>query len=224
MFNFLTKFPRGLKIIIFCVLLLSTLVSVPIIFSQPVRHAYQLLISRQIAKVVAPRFVFAGDSLTAYGDWGWMLARNPLSAANLAEPGASINEVAIQVMRARAYRADFLLVMAGTNDVILYHHTIEQIVCNYQYLLEKAPAEQRLIVTLIPYTSFPEYTDDIRAANSKIRTLSERKGAYIIDINTHLSTDGILNSSFTTDGVHFNKRAYQIWNNEILKKISRDVI
>jgi lysophospholipase L1-like esterase len=68
--------------------------------------------------------------------------------------------------------------------------------------------------------SFPEYTTDIRAANLEIRRLSERKGAHIIDINAYLSTNGILVNELTTDGVHFNERAYQIWSNEILKRIN----
>jgi lysophospholipase L1-like esterase len=218
--NSSAKFCRRLHIVTILLLFLAfSLVSMPIMLNQPVRRAYLLLIDRQIAKVVPPRYVFAGDSLTANGNWGWMLARNPLSAANLAEPGASINEVTVQVARAHAYHAEFLLVMAGTNDIVTYHHTLEQIVCNYRFLLDKAPTEQRLIVTLIPYTSFPEYTDDIRAANTEIRKLSERRGADIIDINSRLSRDGTLDKDLTTDGVHFNQRAYQIWSNEILKHI-----
>jgi lysophospholipase L1-like esterase len=213
------SFARYSQIITIFVLLAFTLVSMPIIFNQPIRHAYLLMIDRQIAKVLSPRFVFVGDSLTAQGNWGWMLARNPFSAANLAESGASINEVAAQVTKARSYRAEFLLVMAGTNDLLTYHHTLEQIVCNYGFLLEKVPAEQRLIVTLIPYTSFPEQTGLIRATNLEIRRLLERRGADIIDLNTYVSTNGILDKDVTTDGVHFNRRAYQIWSNEILKRI-----
>ena len=219
---FLSKFVRRSQIIaIFCFLLAFVIVSIPIIFSQPVRHSYLLMIERQIAKVTPPRFVFVGDSLTAQGNWGWMLARNPLSAANLAEPGASINEVAVQVTRAGNYHAEVLLVMAGTNDIVTYHHTLEQIVCNYQFLLEKVPTQLQLIVTLIPYTSFPEYTNNIRASNLEIMRLSERKGADIIDINSQLSNNGILDKDLTVDGVHFNRRAYQIWSNEILKRIKQ---
>ena len=106
MFN-LKKFARSSQIIaISCLLLAFTLVCAPIIFSQPIRHAYRQMIGRQIAKIMPARFVFAGDSLTADGNWGWMLARNPLSAANLAEYGASINEVAVQVAHAGAYPTD----------------------------------------------------------------------------------------------------------------------
>jgi alpha-glucosidase len=211
-------FPRPWQIVtIFCALLAFTLVSMPIIFNQPIRHAYLLMIDRQIAKVLPPRFVFVGDSLTAQGNWGWMLDRNPFSAANLAEPGASINEVAAQVTKARSYHADFLLMMVGTNDLLTYHHSLEQIVCNYGLLLEKVPTDQRLIVTLIPYTSFAEHTDMIRATNSEIRRLLEGRGADVIDLNTYISPNGILDKGLTTDGVHFNRRAYQIWSGEILK-------
>jgi hypothetical protein len=136
--TFLAKFvPRLQIIMIFCIVVAFTLVSIPIIFSQPIRHAYLLLIDRQLAKVVPPRFVFIGDSLTANGNWGWMLARNPFSAANLAEHGASINEVAVQIGRASAYHGEFLIVMAGTNEILTYHQTLEQIVCNYRFYLTR---------------------------------------------------------------------------------------
>jgi len=179
------------------------------------------MLDKQIAKIVPPRFVFAGDSLTAQGNWGWMLARNPFAAANLAENGASINDVAVQLGGARAYHAKFLFLMAGTNDLLTYHQTLEQIVCDYGSLLGKVPAEQRLIGALIPYTSFREHSDSIRAANIEIKRLLKQKGADIIDINSLLSTDGILDRESTTDGVHFNQRAYQIWSNEILKRIEQ---
>jgi hypothetical protein len=59
-------------------------------------------------------------------------------------------------------------VMAGTND-ILYHHGLEQIACNYRFLLEKAPSGQRLIVTLIPFMSLakPEKVPPICRAESE---------------------------------------------------------
>jgi hypothetical protein len=169
-------------------LLTFMLVSVPVIFSQPVRYAYLQMIHRQIAKVAPPQFVFVGDSLTAHGNWGWTLSRNPFAVANLAEPGASINEVAVQVGRARAYHGKFLLVMAGTNDI---RQPLEQIVCDFESLLGKVPEGQRLIVTLIPYTSFRDDAGNITAANVEIKRLSGQKGADIIDINSSLSTNGI---------------------------------
>jgi len=54
---------------------------VPVIFSQPVREAYLQIVNRQIAKIAPPEFVFIGDSLTANGNWRWLLSRNQFSAA-----------------------------------------------------------------------------------------------------------------------------------------------
>jgi lysophospholipase L1-like esterase len=208
---------------IFFVLVGFTLGSMPVILSQSVRNSYILMIDRQIRKVAPPKFVFAGDSLTRDGNWSRMLATNPLSTVNIAKGGALISDVADQVVIARSVPPEFLLVMAGTNDILTLR-TLDKIVCNYDFLLEKVPAEQRLIVTLIPYTLFPEYTNDIQAANSQIEKLAKRRNADIIDINTYISTNGILNKDLTVDGIHFSQRAYQIWSNEIRKLIKKEKV
>jgi lysophospholipase L1-like esterase len=209
---------RSQAIPIFFVLVGFTLGSMPVILSQSIRHSYMLMIDRQIRKVVPPKLVFAGDSLTRDGNWSAMLASNPLSTVNIAKGGALINDVVDQVIVARSVPPEFLLVMAGTNDILAYH-TLHKIVCNYDLLLEKIPAKQRLIVTLIPYTSFPQYIDNIRAANSEIEKLAKQKGAKIIDLNAFISTNGILDKDLTVDGIHFSQRAYQIWSKEINKII-----
>lgn len=208
------------QIAIIAVLILpSILISIPIVSSQPTRNAYLSFVRRQIAKIVRPRLVFAGDSLTANASWGWVFTGNPLYVVNLAEPGASIEEVGHQVTSARVYRAQILLVLAGTIDIVQNHRTVDQIVCSFTSLLDKVPASQRLIVTLIPYTSFPYDTEQIRAANVEIRKLSERRGADLIDINPEIATDGVLRTEFTRDGIHLTERGYQVWTGEISKHL-----
>ena len=220
--SFMPVFAKRLKSsAFFCALLTSILLVIPIIFSRPVRYAYSSLIDRQLAKVVSPQFVFAGDSLTADGNWGWLLTQNPFSAANLAKPGASINEVAVQVMKASAFRPQVLGISAGTNDVVTYKRKIKQIVCSYELLLDTIQAGQRTIVTLIPYTSFPEHSESILAANVEIRALTERGKFDVIDLNPLISTNGILDKEFTTDGVHFNQRGYEVWSIEIRKSLKQ---
>jgi lysophospholipase L1-like esterase len=191
---------------------------VPVIFSQPVREAYLQIVNRQIAKIAPPEFVFIGDSLTANGNWRWLLSRNPFSAVNLAEPGATINEVSVQLVKARAYHAEFLVVLVGSNDLLVLHRNVHQIVCNYASLLDNIPMGQKTLITLIPYTSFPNDSDLISEFNTEIVKLSNRSDWIVVDLNPYISKDAILLSSFTTDGVHFNERAYQIWRDEILKR------
>jgi lysophospholipase L1-like esterase len=213
---------RSRLITIGCVVLASVPFVVPIIFSQAVRQAYLQMIDRQIAKIAPPEFVFIGDSLTANSNWRWMLSNNPFTAINLAEPGATINEVSGQALKARVYHARFLIVLVGTNDLLTYHRNFHQIVCNYASLLDNIPKDQKAIITLIPYTSFSKDTGPISALNTEIVKLSEQSSSILLlDLNPYISTNGVLLNSFTTDGIHFNNRAYQIWRDEILKLIKK---
>jgi lysophospholipase L1-like esterase len=199
-----------------CVALAFIAISMPIVFSQPVRRAYVQMLDRQIAKRVPPDFVFVGDSLMANANWGWMLSKNPLSAVNLAEPGATIAEVSVQVTKAGVYHAPFLVLLVGTNDLRTYNRPFNQIVCSYTSLLENVPTKQQLIVTLIPYTSFSQDTEKISALNAEIAKLSVRHNAIIIDLNPYIASKGILLPGFTTDGLHLNRHAYQIWAEQLL--------
>jgi lysophospholipase L1-like esterase len=198
-----------------CVFAVLFAIIIPIIFSQPVRRAYLHMVDRQIAKRVPPEFVFVGDSLTENANWGWMLSRNPFAAVNLAEPGATIGGVSVQVNKARAFNAAFLMLLVGTNDLLMHHHPFSQIVCAYTYLLESAPTNSKLIITLIPYTSFPEHTREISALNSEIAELAKRKSAMLINLNPYIAPHGVLTANFTTDGIHFNREAYQIWADQL---------
>jgi lysophospholipase L1-like esterase len=205
-----------------CIVLAFVPFVVPIIFSQPVGQAYLQMIDRQMAKIAHPEFVFIGDSLTANGNWRWMLSNNPFTAVNLAESGATINEVSAQLLKARAYHARFLAVLAGTNDLITYHRNFHHIVCNYASLLANIPKGQQTIITLIPYTSFSIDSNQISALNTEIVKLSGQSSSnLLLDLNPYISTNGVLLPNFTTDGVHFNDRAYQIWRDEILKLIKK---
>jgi lysophospholipase L1-like esterase len=204
--------------IICCVVLALIPIFVPVIFSQPVREAYLQMVNRQIAKIAPREFIFIGGSFTANGNWRWLLSRNPFSAINLAESGATINEVSVQLVKARAYHAEFLVVLVGSNDLLVLHRNFHQIVCNYASLLDNIPMGQKPLITLIPYTSFPNDSGLISELNTEIVKLSNRSDWIVVDLNPYISKDAILLPSFTTDGVHFNERAYQIWRDEILKR------
>jgi hypothetical protein len=58
-------------------------------------------------------------------------------------------------------------------------------------------SEMRLIVTLIPYTSFREHTAKIQEAHLVIEQFSKSKRFDIVDINPERSADGVLKSEYT---------------------------
>jgi lysophospholipase L1-like esterase len=198
-------------------LLFSSAISIPVMCSEALRNAYVSTMYRQVAKVARPRFVFVGDSLTANCNWGWALARNPFSAVNLAEDGALIDQVALQITRGSGYAAEFLFVTAGTNDIVLFDRSVEQITERFEHLIEIAPDNLKLVVTLIPYVAAVSPTAKIRGANVEIRRLSAKKAAAVVDLNPLVAPDGALSSKFTTDGLHLNNLGYGIWANELRK-------
>lgn len=193
---------------------------VPVIWSQPVRDAYLLTLQRHFAPVMRPAFVFTGDSMTANTNWGWALARNPLAAVNLAEGGATIHQIAWQVSKAGNYHGEYLFVTAGTNDIFT-GRSLSQILSDFAFLLEQLPKGMKVIVTLIPYTSFPKHRDAIRTANSHLLTLiSNHDRVIVVDINPLISVDGILEAKYTVDGVHFNRAAYNVWAEQLRKALN----
>jgi len=171
--------PSGLKVnassalvarpaVLLSLLFIATCALVPIIWSQPLRNSYLLTLHRYIAKLTPPRFVFAGDSLTANANWGWAMTRNPFSAANLAEEGARVAEVASQVSKAKAYHAKILFVTAGTSDIVVDNRAVEQLASAFELLLRRVPSEMHLVMIFIPYTSFREHTVKIQEANLSV--------------------------------------------------------
>ena len=195
---------RRFPAVFLCALFASFLISAPVIWSHSLRNAYLLTLHRHLAALIPPLFVFTGDSLTANIDWGWALARNPLAAVNLAEDGATINQVALQVSKADSYHGEYLVVTAGTNDIVGENRSLPQVLSDFESLIERVPKGMKVVVTLIPYTSFQKHRDAIRSANLGIRSLISNHDGIVVDINPLVSIDGILEARYTTDGVHFN--------------------
>jgi lysophospholipase L1-like esterase len=145
------------------------------------------------------------------------MTRNPFSAANLAEEGARVAEVAGQVSKAKPYHANTLFVTAGTNDIVLDNRAVEQLACDFELLLRRVPSEMHIIMTLIPYTSFREHTGNTQEENLILERLAKNGHFDIVDINPELSADGVLKSEYTFDGIHFNGRAYEIWTGKLMR-------
>jgi hypothetical protein len=100
----------------------------PFAANEQLRFQYMQTVLDYVAKVVPPRLVFLGDSNTAGGgNWGRRVLGNPISAINLGVSNYTIRQVACMVPRAAEYRPSVVAVMAGTNDILANHASVEQI-------------------------------------------------------------------------------------------------
>jgi lysophospholipase L1-like esterase len=189
----------------------------PFAANEQLRFQYMQTVSDDVAKVVPPRLVFLGDSNTAAGgNWGWRVLGNPISAINLGVSNYTIRQVAFMVPRAAEYRPSVVAVMAGTNDILANHASVEQIRRDFDFLMDAlARAHEKSIVTLIPLSSDARFTPEIEAANAVIREVAARRGAAVIDLNLFIAEGGRLEPEMTVDGVHLSANGLNIWADQI---------
>jgi lysophospholipase L1-like esterase len=205
---------RILRTIASCVALAML---IPFVANEQLRFQYMQTVSHYVAKVVPPRLVFLGDSNTVGGGiWGWRVLGNPISAINLGVNSYTIRQVAFMVPRAVEYRPSVVVIMAGTNDILVNRASVEQIRMDFDFLMDSlARAHKRSIVTLIPFCSETRFTPEIEAANTVIREIATQHGAAIIDLNPFIAANGRLDPEMTIDGVHLSPKALAIWADQI---------
>lgn len=101
------------------------------------------------------------------------------------------------------------------NDILSGKFEKEKFRQDYKNLIEEAlGVSENVIITLIPWTS--QKNPDIGKANDIITELLLDYDVAVIDLNPQISENRMLLDSFTTDGVHPNERALQVWESEIM--------
>lgn len=175
-----------------------------------VRRAFLIAVFRRLAPRFSPTYAIVGDSLATQCDWR-RIGRRPLDVVNLARGGATIKEIAGQVLEAGAIGAQCMIIDGGLNDLLLDEAPIQQIEYDFRALLRRIGVDRRAIVTLMPYVADPALAPRIDAANGVIRALAEQRGFAIIDLNSKLSSDGARRAEMTDDGLHFSPLACAIW-------------
>lgn len=185
-------------------------ISLPILalcLTDGVRFALTNKVAELSARVVPPKVVFVGDSITA-GGRGWFGLARPLGTVNLARVGFELRQMHPLMKTASEYRPRHVAFMGGSNDVAA-GRTDEEIIRDFAELLPHAS-----IVTLIPLQK-PENAERIERLNARMRSLAEARALPVIDLNPLIADGGALKAEYTTDGLHFSDAAYALWRREL---------
>ena len=131
-----------------------------------------------------PHYVLVGDSIMAgTRNAGWRLQANPLIARNLAGNGYTTRQIANQVTIALNTSSKYVLILAGTNDVINDDFDKDNFLQDYKEMLDLFENSSSIpVVTLIPLTQYREINRRIEIANEEIFKLASTKNIKIIDI------------------------------------------
>jgi len=188
------------------------------------------------------KIVFLGNSITeAGGDWN-----KKFGVKNIVNRGISgdITEGVLKRLDEIIYYkpiAVFLLI--GINDIfnadlpdrdkITPSYVSENILKILNRISDQTPNTKIYVQTILPinddiYTKekgwFPQHSEPLPIQINKINMLLKKKCKKepfnFIDLHSaFINKNGLLNESFTTDGVHLNENGYQVWVNFIKNEI-----
>lgn len=164
--------------------------------------------------------VFLGDSLTYYGDFASVFPNKVV--CNLGLRGDTIQGLMDRVDQAKLLQPKQVFMMAGINDVA--HVSVNEFEVLYNRLLD-AIFQALPEVTIVVQTMLPVDNKDfsiscdnaqIRACNSRIETIAEKRILNVLDVYSLYEKDGLLPMNLTRDGLHLTYDAYLLWYNALL--------
>ena len=205
----------------FIVCILSLFIAVPVVLSDKLRSDYVMTVYRKLAWLWPQEYALVGDSLALDCPWPRAFGK-PGSTIVLAQGGKGIRESAQQIVLSRSLRTKYVFIAVGINDILFVHAPADQIARDFNYLLDTLDAPQAALVSLIPYVADGALAPNIDAANAVIAGLAGQRGIPVVDLNAVLaSKDGVRNSEMTYDGVHFSRRACELWIDAVKAQVPR---
>jgi len=160
-----------------------------------------------------------GDSLAA-GCPFRALSPRPFDVMNLAKGGARLAHIAGQLERAQRSGARRFIIDGGLNDLLGAAAPIRDIERDFCGVLEVLNPGASAIFTLMPYIAQSEAAPRIDAANAMMAELCRERGIEVLDLNPHVSLNGVRRAEMSDDGLHFTPRANAVWIAALREKLS----
>lgn len=158
---------------------------------------------------------FAGDSLTAGGDWGRWFPEDRVE--NHGRAGDTTEGLIARIDDVVANSPDVIVLLIGTND-LAWHLSVERIVRNIETILatlrKRMSRAQILIQSVLPREA--EFAAAVREINRHLWQFAPVVRAQYLDLWPVLATAGcVLNPAYTIDGLHLTDEGYEAWLSEL---------
>lgn len=153
--------------------------------------------------------IMLGDSLSARGDWEVLFY--PKKIINLGHDGDTTRCLLNRVHLASEVKPKNIFLMIGINDMNLYL-SLNEIFDNYKIIIkELEKIESKIFIQAVLYTQMDSFNKKVKSFNEMLKEFCQKESLVFIDLNEELSKDEFLKSEYTTDGLHLNIAAYQVW-------------
>lgn len=178
----------------------------------------------------SPSIVMLGNSQIRHADWGGLLGRDDVV-------NRGISGDRLRCMRSRlAYlpsTARVIVVEGGINDLQQYLPS-DTVLHHYQEIVTEIVKMGKVpivnaVIRISPeagyhFTRLKECETiniSIDSINVGLLRFTQAGGYSYIDMNKQLSKRGILQSEYTSDGVHLNNAAYRLWATAVKTEIEK---
>lgn len=183
------------------------------------------IFSHYASKINGTQLVVVGDSIAAGGrHWGGEIGLFPLQTRNLAGNGYTISQVAGQIVDAKKYKPEWVVVFGGTNDAFQLREgriSLEQIRGDLEKLLDAATPVP-VVYVLPPPTEFADINGTLDLVRGEIvAALKERNVPFIDSVGLLGNDQRLLKADYSSDGVHLKSLAYDLLGGKIREIISQ---
>jgi len=192
---------------------------------EEVYRADRRLLFEELARTRA-QVVMLGDSLTDRGEWHELLGR--ADVANRGIAGETIRGATARLAAISSLDPQVIVVMLGTND-LLAGRSVAECGADHDALLdalrEAMPRARILLQSVLPVRdrSGPDGVEPeaIVSLNQRLNGACKAGRCTYVDVHAEVATsDGTLDPTLTTDGVHLNGKGYLRWRDAVLRALA----
>lgn len=200
---------RSVFNVVLVISLLMNLLLVPLLANGHLAFVYMQILAHWKSKLIPPSTVYVGDSLTAGGR-----SFNHISDINIASNGLQTYQIAAVLTKAREYKPDHIVVMAGTNDAI--RGPIDE--TDIKKLWTEICADPKVVVILPPQSRNEILNERLNKVKVIANSVCENQKRPIISLDALNGMDGLIKPEYTVDGVHLSPAGYEILRARLREK------
>lgn len=152
-----------------------------------------------------------GNSITAYANWNEVLGRNDV--LNFGVTDFTIKQLSwILAKWVIASKPKICFINGGQEDILL-GVPLERIADDYSMLIDSLQNNgiKPVVQACILSWNDPEKNIQLTNVNRLMEAICDEKDIDFINLNTVLSDGTGLKPQVTTDGMHLNRKGYQLW-------------
>lgn len=161
--------------------------------------------------------VMLGDSITYGANWNELFNKNIINRGIGSDTTLGFLNRMEHIYKLNPKK---VFIMGGIND-LGRGFKVSEVMNNYKIILDNLKNKDITpYVQSTLYTTRKDLNPHVEELNFLLKKYCTENNIIFIDLNKNLSSEKVLKSEYTYDGVHLNASGYQVWKSEIKNYIN----